>query len=154
MTITDTTTDTTADNIGSTDIAGTAAAFFEACESGQGWAECAQYCTPDATFSAQSEALTDVTTIEAYSNWMQGLHTFMSGVSYEITGFGTDTGRNCVVASAVFRGTHSGDGGPLPATGKSTASDYAYLLRFDGDKIARLTKVWHSGLAMQELGWA
>jgi hypothetical protein len=27
-------------------IADTAAAFFEACESGQGWAECARYCTP------------------------------------------------------------------------------------------------------------
>lgn len=150
MTITDTTTSST----DTTQIADVAAAFFEACESGQGWAECAQYCTADATFAAQSEALADVTSLEAYSNWMQGLHTFMSDVSYEITGFGTDAGRNCVVVSAVFRGTHSGDGGPLPATGKSTASDYAYVLQFDGDKIAHLTKIWHSGLAMQELGWA
>jgi hypothetical protein len=137
-----------------TTIADTAAAFFEACESGQGWAECARYCTPDAAFAAQSEALAEVTTIEDYSNWMQGLHTFMSDVSYDIEGFGVDAQRNCVVISAVFRGTHSGDGGPLPATGKSTASDYAYTLRFDGDKIARMTKIWHSGMAMQELGWA
>jgi hypothetical protein len=113
----------------STDIAETAAAFFEACESGQGWGECAQYCTPDATFAAQSEALAEVTSIETYSNWMQGLHTFMSDVSYEIGGFGTDAERNCVVVYAVFRGTHSGDGGPLPATGKSTSSDYAIKWR-------------------------
>ena len=137
-----------------TTIADTAAAFFEACESGQGWAECARYCTPDAAFAAQSEALAEVTTIEAYSNWMQGLHTFMSDVSYDIEGFGVDADRNCVVLYAIFRGTHSGDGGPLPATGKSTSSDYAYSLQFDGDKIARMTKIWHSGLAMQELGWA
>jgi hypothetical protein len=137
-----------------TTIADTAAAFFEACESGQGWAECARYCTPDATFAAQSEALAEVATIEDYSNWMQGLHTFMSEVSYDIEGFGVDAGRNRVVISAVFRGTHSGDGGPLPATGKSTASDYAYTLQFDGDKIVGMTKIWHSGMAMQELGWA
>ena len=137
-----------------TSMTDTAAAFFEACESGQGWAECAQYCTPDAAFAAQSEALAEVTTIEAYSNWMQGLHTFMSDVSYDIEGFGVDAERNCVVLYAIFRGTHSGDGGPLPATGKSTSSDYAYSLQFVGDKIARMTKIWHSGLAMQELGWA
>jgi len=135
-------------------IADTAAAFFEACESGQGWAVCAQYCTPDAAFAAQSEALAEVNSIEAYSNWMQGLHTFMSDVSYDIEGFGVDAERNCVVVYAVFRGTHSGDGGPLPATGKSTSSDYAYALQFEGDKIAGMTKIWHSGLAMQELGWA
>ncbi len=146
-------TNTTAMATSATNIAAAADAFFEACESGQGWAECAQYCTPDATFAAQSEALAEVTSIEAYSNWMQGLHTFMSDVSYEIGGFGTDAERNCVVVYAVFRGTHSGDGGPLPATGKSTGSDYAYALQFDGDKIAHLTKIWHSGFAMQELGW-
>jgi predicted ester cyclase len=137
-----------------TTIADTAAAFFEACESGQGWAECARYCTPDATFAAQSEAIAEVTTIEAYSNWMQGLHTLMSDVSYDIEGSGVDAERNCVVVYAIFRGTHSGDGGPLPATGKSTSSDDAYALRFDGEKISSMTKIWHSGLAMQELGWA
>jgi ketosteroid isomerase-like protein len=135
-------------------ITDTAAAFFEACESGQGWAECAQYCAPDAAFAAQSEALTGVTSIEAYSNWMQGLHTFMSDVSYEVTAFGTDVESNCVVVSAVFSGAHTGEGGPVPPTGKSTASDYAYNLQFDGEKIARMTKIWHSGLAMQDLGWA
>ena len=135
-------------------ITDTAAAFFEACESGAGWAECAQYCHPDAAFSAQSEALAEVTTIEAYTNWMQGLHTFISDVSYEIKGFGTDADRNCVVAYAVFTGTHTGEGGPLPPTGKTTISDYAYALQFEGGKIAHLTKIWHSGIAVQQLGWA
>lgn len=69
-------------------------------------------------------------------------------------GFGTDAKRNCVVVSAVFSGAHTGEGGPVPPTGKSTNSDYAYTLQFDGDKIAKMTKIWHSGVAMQELGWA
>jgi len=27
-------------------------------------------------------------------------------------------------------------------------------MEFDGDKIRHMTKIWHSGLAMKELGWA
>jgi hypothetical protein len=26
-------------------------------------------------------------------------------------------------------------------------------MQFEGDKIAHMTKIWHAGLAMQELGW-
>jgi hypothetical protein len=34
--------------------------FFAACESGQGWVVCREWCTPDATFAAQAEPLSDV----------------------------------------------------------------------------------------------
>lgn len=47
-------------------------AFFEACETGKGWDACAQYCTPDATFSAQAEPLAEVKTLAAYCEWMKG----------------------------------------------------------------------------------
>ena len=40
--------------------------------------------------------------------------------------------------------------GALPATGKSTTSDHAYALEFEGDKIAHLTRVCHSGTAMRD----
>src|ERR1041384_3364178 len=36
-------------------ITETARAFFDACETGQGWAACSAYCQPDASFSAQAE---------------------------------------------------------------------------------------------------
>jgi hypothetical protein len=26
-------------------------------------------------------------------------------------------------------------------------------MEFDGDKIRHMTKIWHAGLAMKELGW-
>ena len=55
---------------------------------------------------------------------------------------------------AIFRGTHTGEGGPLPPTGKSTSTAYAYSIDFDGDKIAHVTKVWNSQYAIEELGWA
>jgi hypothetical protein len=41
----------------------TARAFFEACETGGGWAACSQYCHDGATFSCQSDALAEVTTL-------------------------------------------------------------------------------------------
>ena len=42
------------------DIKATASHFFEACETGKGWEGCQAFCHPDATFSAQADALSDV----------------------------------------------------------------------------------------------
>ena len=50
-------------------------------------------------------------------------------------------------------GTHTGPGGPCPPTGKRVKSDYVYVMEFDGDKIRHMTKIWHAGWAMKELGW-
>ena len=41
-----------------------AKAFFEACETGKGWTACQQFCTPDASFSCQADALAEVKTLE------------------------------------------------------------------------------------------
>ena len=45
------------------DMERTAKAFFEACETGEGWEACKQFCKPDATFSCQADALADVKTL-------------------------------------------------------------------------------------------
>jgi hypothetical protein len=50
-----------------TSITTIARKFFDACESGRGWAICQQWCTPDATFAAQAEPLADVRTLEQYT---------------------------------------------------------------------------------------
>ena len=128
--------------------------FFVACEEGKGWEGCSKYCTRDATFSAQAEPLADLETLEQYTQWMKGLHTFMSDAGYDLKSFATDEERRCVCAYAVFSATHTGEGGPCPPTGKSTSTDYVYVMEFDReDKIQHLTKIWHSGLAMKDLGW-
>jgi len=41
--------------------------FFDACETGKGWEGCSAYCHPDATFSAQAAAISDIETVEGYS---------------------------------------------------------------------------------------
>ena len=72
---------------------------------------------------------------------------------YVLKSFATDEERNNVAAFAVFHGTHTGEGGPVPPTGKSVAADYVYVMDFDGDKINHMTKIWHSGMSLQALGW-
>lgn len=132
----------------------TARAFFDACETGRGWQACAQYCKPDASFSAQAEPLADVTTLEAYTEWMKALIAFMPDGTYDLKSWAIDNERNNVSAYAVFSGTHTGEGGPCPPTGKSAKADYVYVMFFEGDKIRHMAKIWNSELTMKELGWA
>lgn len=132
----------------------TAELFFDACETGKGWEGCRQYCHPGATFSAQSGALAGVNSLEGYTDWMKGMFTPIPDARYELRGFAVDEGRHTVMGYAVFRGTHTGEGGPVPPTGKRVEADYVYVMTFDGDRIRHLTKVWHDGISLAQLGWA
>ncbi len=135
-------------------IAETAAKFFEACETGKGWDGCAAYCVPNASFAAQAEPLADVKTLQGYADWMKGLLSFMPDGRYEIKSFAIDEQRQNVCAYGVFSATHTGQGGPLPPTGKSTATDYVYVMQFENGLIRHMTKIWNAPWAMRELGWA
>jgi steroid delta-isomerase-like uncharacterized protein len=134
-------------------ITDTASAFFELCETGKGWAACSSYCAPGATFQAQSEPLSEITTLKDYVDWMQGMSTVLPDSGYEIRSFATDPDRQNVCVYAVFSGTHTGEGGPMPPTGKHTDTDYVYVMHFQDGKISHMTKVWNSTWAMRELGW-
>ena len=131
----------------------TAEQFFDACETGKGWAVCQQYCHPGATFTAQAGALENVKTLEAYTDWMKGLFTPVPDGSYEVRSFAVDEQRNNVAAYGVFRGTHTGEGGPVPPTGKRVEADYVYVMEFDGGKIRRMTKIWNDAISLKQLGW-
>ena len=89
---------------------------------------CRQYCHAGATFSAQAQALAGVATLEGYTEWMKGLLTPIPDGRYEIRSFAEDEGRKNVAAYGVFRGTHTGQGGPVPATGKRVEADYVYIM--------------------------
>lgn len=131
----------------------TAEQFFDACETGKGWEACKQYCHPQATFAAQAEALVGVETVEAYTEWMKGLLAPLPDGNYEVRSFAVDEARRNVAACGVFRGTHTGEGGPVPPTGKQVRADYVYIMEFEGDRIRRLTKVWNDVASLKQLGW-
>ncbi|MEO1491797.1 MAG: nuclear transport factor 2 family protein [Pseudomonadota bacterium] len=132
----------------------TAKHFFDACETGKGWAECAQYCAAEASFSCQSVALAETHTLEAYTEWMKGLLVPLPDGHYEMKGFAEDADRDVVLAFAVFKGTHTADGGPMAPTGKSIAADYVYSMEFAGGKITHMTKIWNDTESLKALGWA
>jgi predicted ester cyclase len=137
-----------------TSIRDTAQRFFDACETGMGWDGCEQYCQPGATFAAQVDTLDGMETLEAYTEWMKGLLVLLPDGNAEVRSFAVDEARNNVAAFGVFRGTHTGAGGPVPPTGKSATADYVYVMDFDGDKIRHMTKIWNDGTTLRQLGWA
>jgi predicted ester cyclase len=130
-----------------------AAKFFDACETGAGWEACREYCHPDATFSAQAGALAEVATLESYTEWMKGLFGPVPNGSYQLRSFAVDEDRGNVSAYLVFSGTHTGEGGPVPPTGKSVAADYVYVMDFEGERIKHMTKIWNDGFTLAQLGW-
>jgi predicted ester cyclase len=104
--------------------------------------------------SCQADALADVGTLEGYAEWMKGLMTPVPDGRYVLTAFAADAARGTVVATAEFHGTQTGPGGPVAPTGKAVVSDYAYVMRFDGEKIGHMTKIWNDVQALRGLGWA
>lgn len=132
----------------------TAHAFFDACETGKGWSVCKAYCHEDATFSAQADALADVTSLEGYTEWMKGLLVPVPNGHYELKAFGVDAARGTAVAAAVFHGTHTVDAGNGAPTGKTVAADYAYVMTFDGEKIKNVVKIWNDLHSLKQLDWA
>lgn len=135
-------------------ITETAEAFFDACETGQGWAGCAQYCHDGATFSCQADALAEIRSVEGYADWMRDLLIPIPDGHYELKAFSTDGDRSVVTAFAVFHGTQSGPGPVDPPTGESVAADYVYAMEFEGDRIRHMTKIWNDAHSLQQLGWA
>ena len=78
----------------------------------------------------------------------------LSDAGYDLKSFAADENRGNVMAYAVFHGTHTGEGGPLPPTGKSAQADYVYVMEFEGERIRHMTKIWNSGITLKQLGWA
>ncbi|MGI9303915.1 MAG: hypothetical protein ACR2RB_14635 [Gammaproteobacteria bacterium] len=129
--------------------------FFEACEAPEGWAGCKQYVAKDASFAAQSEPLADISTIEAYCEWMAAFATITApGATYDLHMSSFDEKTGTAIFFATFHARHTGDGGPVPPTQKETHTDYVYALTMDADnKVKRLVKIWNAPWAMKELGW-
>ncbi len=134
----------------------TATDFFHACEGLKGWEGCKQYVAPGAKFTAQSEPLVDIDTVEGYAEWMAGLgNNILPGCSYDLHSSSYDESTRTALFFATFTGTHTGEGGPVPPTNKETNSHYVYVLTLDeNDLISNMVKVWNAPWALAELGWA
>ena len=132
----------------------TAAKFFDACETGKGWDVCKDFCHPDASFKAQADAFPGIESLEGYTDAMKGLLAGpLPDASYELRSFAVDEEKGHVSGFAAFKATHTGEGGPVPPSGKTVDTDFVYVMEFDGDRIRHMTKIWNDGFAMRQLGW-
>lgn len=131
----------------------TAEKFFDACDTGQGWEACSEHCHADASFSAQAEPLSEIRRLQGYADWMKGLVEILPDARYEVRSFAVDEARGNVAVYAVFHGTHTGEGGPVPPTGRRVTTDYAYVMDFDDGRIRHMTKIWNAPHALKQLGW-
>ena len=129
--------------------------FFEACEAPLGWEGCEQYVQEGASFSAQSEPLVDIDSVQGYCDWMAAFGTVtVPGASYDLHSTSFDENTNTAVFFATYHAKHTGEGGPVPPTQQETNSDYVYILKMgDDSKVAKMTKVWNAPWALKELGW-
>ena len=129
--------------------------FFIACEAPAGWAGCQPYVAEGATFTAQSEPLVEIKTVQAYCDWMYGLATVTApGATYDLHASAYDEQTRTAIFFATYHAKHTGEGGPVPPTHKETHSHYVYFLTMnDENKVARMVKVWNAPWAMRELGW-
>lgn len=130
--------------------------FFDACETGAGWAGCQPYVASNATFAAQSEPLMETQTVQDYCEWMAAIANVVApGASYELHASSFDEANRKAMFFATFSGKHTGEGGPVPPTNRATNSHYVYVLKMnDDDKVEDMVKIWNAPWAMRELGWA
>lgn len=129
--------------------------FFNACEAPLGWQGCQEYVASGATFSAQSEPIAEITSVEGYCEWMHGFGTVTAkGATYTLHTQAWDADNNTALFYATYHATHVGEGGPVPPTGEATNSDYVYAIKMnDENKVQHMTKIWNAPWAMNELGW-
>ena len=66
---------------------------------------------------------------------MKNLFTPIPDGRYELKFIAADEADKSVAAFAIFHGTQTGPGGPVPPTEKTVASDYVYHMDFDGERI-------------------
>ncbi|MEM9531063.1 MAG: hypothetical protein AAGA23_09090 [Pseudomonadota bacterium] len=129
--------------------------FFHQCEGLKGREGCAELVAEGATFEAQSEPIADIKLALDYCDWMQGVGQGpLNGCSYRILNSSFDESTSTALFFGEFTGTHSGEGGPVPATGKTTVSHYVYAVTVNDDNlVSHLVKIWNAPWSLAELGW-
>lgn len=130
--------------------------FFTACENAEGWNGCQQYVADGAAFTAQSEPLIEVQSVKDYCDWMAAFGTVtVPGATYDLHTSSYDSESRTAIFFATYHAKHTGEGGPVPPTGKETHSHYVYALTMDEhDKVKSMIKIWNAPWAMRELGWS
>lgn len=129
--------------------------FYHACESGSGWDGCREFVADDAVFQAQAEPLEEIRTVREYADWLADFgKSIAPGAQYHLHHHSFDAETSTAIFFATYQARHTGDGGPVPPTGKETNSHYVYVLQMNSEsKVQTMTKVWNATWSSREIGW-
>ncbi len=76
------------------------------------------------------------------------------GSTYELAASAYDAENDIALLHGVSHAQHTGEGGPVPPTGKVAQIPFVYSIKFNSDaKIVHLSKVFDESSVKQQLGW-
>lgn len=91
-----------------------------------------------------------MTTVKEYVDWCEGFGKIYPGASFTVRFKAFDEATSTAIFVCTYHAKHSGEGGPVAPTNKSTDSDYVYMLKFnDEDKVESMHKTWNDS----KLSW-
>jgi len=124
---------------------------------GQGWESWQPFCHPDAGLrkvGTSSVGMEVHESLPEFADSTKVLLALFPDLREELSSLAIDEEQNTAIAYVVAKGTHTGEGGPVPPTGKSFEVDVVYVMRFDGDRLRHLTVVMNDLVVDRQLGWA
>eukprot|EP00755_Sulcionema_specki_P020342 Sspe_Gene.71655::Locus_42561_Transcript_1_1_Confidence_1.000_Length_3641::g.71655::m.71655/K15013/ACSBG; long-chain-fatty-acid--CoA ligase ACSBG len=127
--------------------------ILESIELGKGWSAVKTSCRTGAVFSSESFPLASMRTVEEYAEWMATL-AGKTCRDYSFTINSITASSSEVTVTGTCSGSHTGPGGPVPATKGKMTSAYAFVLTFDqSGKLQHLHKVWDAFAAYSGWRW-
>jgi len=124
---------------------------------GHGWEAWQPYCHPDATFrkvGTSSVGMEVHESLPAFAESTKVMAALFPDIREEVRSLAIDEEQDIAIAHVVIKGTHTGDGGPVPPSGKAFEVDVAYVMHLDGDRLRHLTMIMHDLVVDKQLGWA
>lgn len=131
--------------------------FMLGVKPGQGWEAWQPFCHPDATFrklGTSSVGMEVHDSLREFAESTKALVALFPDLREELRSLAIDEARQIAIAYLVIKGTHTGEGGPVPPTGKAFEVDAVYVMSFDGDRLRHLTMVMNDLVVDKQLGWA
>ncbi len=103
-------------------------------DSAEPWEEIKDLIVPDAPFTCQAHALSDVSTIHGWYDWMLNFKTNIApDGTFTVRSIMWDEKTKVCMYSAVYHATHTGEGGAIRPTNKHADTDYFYQLTMNDD---------------------
>jgi predicted ester cyclase len=135
----------------------TAERFLRNVKPGQGWDAWQPFCHPDASFRKLGTSAVGMEVHESLPEFAEStklMAALFPDLRQDLRSLAIDEEQNIAIAYLVAEGTHTGEGGPVPPTGKAFEVDVVYVMQFEEDRIRHLTMVMHDLVVDKQLGWA